>query len=259
MQHPGGRAHEIPSTVNTSDALVPWLKRVVDTTAKDVDRIFVCRRMRPPKEAMADLVETAISFCAKRKSNQRQWMRILFIFDAAATAEWLQLAPELRADLESNADALVCLRTWNDLGISQRLRQHNKIESTKLLHQLQVDLGGWPWLLDQLADTWGSGDDPQPAVQRLVEQIEAPPLRDQFMAACGLNDDAKHRRLLEVIIGDKGIPLDWLVPEYFNHALTQEECVRCVEYLRRMGLAQERLQPTGTFIVANPLIARSLA
>jgi hypothetical protein len=259
LQHPHGRAHEIPATVNTSDALVPWLKRVVDTTARDVDRIFVYRRMRLTKEAMADLVETAISFCAKRKSNQRQWMRILFIFDAAATAEWLQLAPELRADLESNADALVCLRTWNDLGISQRLRQHNKIESTKLLHQLQLDLGGWPWLLDQLADTWGSGDDPQPAVQRLLEQIEAPPLRDQFMAACGLHDDAKHRRLLEVIIGDKGIPLDWLVPEYFNHALTQEECLRYVEYLRRMGLAQERLQPTGTFIVANPLIARSLA
>ena len=177
----------------------------------------------------------------------------------AATAEWLQLAPDLRADLESNADAHVSLRTWNDLGISQRLRQHNKIESTKLLHQLQVDLGGWPWLLDQLADTWGSGDDPQPAVQKLLEQIEAPPLRDQFMAACGLNDDTKHRRLLEVIIGDKGIPLDWLVPEYFNHALTQEECVRGVEYLRRMGLAQDRLQSTGTFIVANPLIARSLA
>ena len=175
MQHPGGRAHEIPATVNTSDAPRSLAETRGRHHGQDVNRIFVCRRMRPPKEAMADLVETAISFCAKRKSNQRQWISsILFIFDAAATAEWLQLAPELHADLESNADALVCLRTWNDLGISQRLRQHNKIESTKLLHQLQVDPGGWPWLLDQLADTWGSGDDPQPAVQRLVEQIRRP-------------------------------------------------------------------------------------
>lgn len=254
-----GKHHEVRHAAGTGDAFNHWLKRLTDETPDTVERLIVYRTMKVPKEAMAEQVAAALDFCSRRRHSQRQWMRILLVFDTVATYEWLQLPRDVRDSLEQQADATVVLRTWNEVGVSQRLRQHNKLESARVVERIRRELGGWPWLLDRLLDKWGDSDDPVPAVERVVDSLKDESVRSQFLAACGLAVSPTVHKLFRFIASESLVPQDLLTPEIVDEQLTAEECSSGIEFLTRMGLVVESTQAGNFYLEADRVVKSLLA
>ena len=88
--------------------LEEWLRAYCARHSKH-ERLIVAHRATADSLRMAELVETAVGFCRKRQTSQRQWMRVLFAFDPAATWAWMQLPADRREGLEEACDAVVPL------------------------------------------------------------------------------------------------------------------------------------------------------
>lgn len=247
-----GKIQECRVTSERGSAFSQWLAEKLERNP-DKERLIVYRNMGGVPDIMAEQVMTAIQFCSRRQRSQRQWMRIIFIFDSVATSQWLQLPVSQKTEIEEQVDALVTLRPWDEIGIVQRLTQHDKIGSEQTAKQIMQNLYGWPCLIDKLADKWGRSNDPIPACHELKAELSDVTSNTtvQFLSASGWDVDDKIKQVLHAIaVEDSGVPKDMLVPAILGENLTDADCVTITEYSLRMNL----LHQTSTDVFVDPIL-----
>lgn len=251
-----GKIRERRITSERGDAFSQWLAEQLERNP-DKERLVIYRYIGGMPNIMAEQVTAALQFCARRQRSQRQWMRILFIFDSVATSQWLQLPLPQRTEIEEQVDALVTIRPWDEVGIVQRLTQHDKIGSEQTAKQIMQDLNGWPCLIDKLADKWGSSNDPIPACHELRSELLdiTNDAALQFLSASGWDVGDKIKQVLQTIaVEDDGVPKDMLVPAILGENLTNADCIAITEYSLRMNL----LHQTNTDVFVDPILRQIL-
>lgn len=258
-----GKVQEISGASLSGEALERWLRGFLDRY-QEQERLIVYRFARGTAADIKEQIEASLTFARRHKRSQRQWMRIVFIFDTPATWEWLSLPPAERDTIENQVDAGPTLGLWDSEGVAQRLRQHDKLETTRVINTLMSDLGGWPYLLDSLADRWGNSDDPLPVCQAMRRELMAPnsALATKFLAATGLGVNSRIEHVLQVIAEAGAVPEELLVPgilgEALSPALSEHECYAIVEYLRLMSLLQVQTSDQGREMVVQPVVKELL-
>lgn len=252
-----GKHRKIALGPNRGSALIQWLEKFRKTNP-DTEQLIAYRFIRggTSGDLMTEQVEAALKFCRKHQRSKRQWMRIFLIFDSVSTYEWLQLPLSEFTRLESEVDSAVTLRRWDEIGIEQRLQQHNKMATGHVIGQLQKILGGWPFLLDKLSDQWGRrGDDPLPAGNKLAQELLDSETGKQFLSATGWGVDSRAKQVFQTIVSFEGVSDEDLVPDILGEDLSVAECVFVLEYLRRMGLIYE----DGAKVLPAPVIESLLS
>lgn len=253
-----GRVEAINIASLSSDALIRWLKDFADRN-QGVERLIAYRHVHGSAEVMAEQIRAALEFTQRRK-KALHWMRVIFIFDRVATQEWLTLTPEHRLALEEQADATITLNLWDSAGVAQRLSQQEKMDSERVVAGLIEDLGGWPFLLDLLADRWGERVDPLPICQDLRRELTqlGSDTRSRFLEATGINSSKRVSRVFREIATSSGVPEELLTPEMLggglSPAMSVQECDAVIEYLHRMALVSTRMVNDSREVVAQPLI-----
>jgi hypothetical protein len=235
---------EVPDDQDTPALLSSWLNQCLNRNASK-RRFVVWQRVTGPPHEAAARVEAAISVCRKREGRNR-WMRVFFVFDPTGTWGWCQLPLVKRLELESRAGAVTSPRRWNLLGISQRLRQRELLDTKQVCEGILEATSGWPWLLDRLFDRFAGGMDPREAVDFMGWAL-APggELADGFKHALGVGGGGSVGRLLRFVAGagESGAPVDLIVPDSFSDddsALSAAECAAGIEFLKRMGCLEVR-------------------
>lgn len=225
-------------------AFEEWLRSHCERHQKH-ERLIVAPRAMADALMTAKMVETAARFCGRRQKSQRQWMRVLFIFDPTATWNWLQLPAERREELEETCDALVPLARWDSEGIRLRLSMEQKMEDAPVRERIEEVTGGWPILLDEVFRR-STGVDPRPAADDLAnELLRQSPLRERFVASLG----AQAASITSHVLGlfrywDSAIGLD-LLPEAIKdmsreqRGTTEDEFCRAVQFLVRLRVIDD--------------------
>lgn len=231
---------DIPPEIVSGVQIREWLRRYLGNHAK-YHRLIVCQRITGGHEAAEERVQVAWEFCRQHHQSAKQWLRVLFVFDAPATWMWLSLPRARREALEERVDAATFPHCWNEQGVRQRLSQRNKMDSEQICQRVLVATGGWPYLLDVLLDRCET-DDPRPFVDEIEDELALPdsPLRGEFQRCLGLKWSEPAYRMLQFIHREKEVPLELVTPDLIGGEppLSPEECTAAVEYLQRMGCVE---------------------
>lgn len=251
-----GECSEMRFAAMSREATERWLRKFLEQRTK-VQRLVVYRYMRGTSQQLAEQIQASQEFCRRHEKSQRQWMRVLLIFDPVATWEWLQLESDLRRELEERSSAVVWLHPWDTTGLKQQLDQHGKMSSIESCQRVLEQTGGWPWLLDRLRDKWTEGnDDPLEGVETLRKGLENDEghLRSRFTSALGLVNEPSIQHVLKFVSEfEEPVPVELVTPDLMDGELTAAQCEAAVAYLQ--GLALLRVQDHG-FEVES--IARSI-
>ena len=245
---------EIRLTAMGGAALRQWLEQALQRV-RDGRGLLAYRFVGGTSaDALAEQVRAALDFAQQHHRYQQRWVRVLLIFDEAATLEWFHLPPELRSALEKESGDAVTLRKWNRIALEQRLQQHDKMAVERNIRRLQHELGGWPWLLDQLADSWGEGDDPFGNFDTLLKRLKSGDLRQPFLAATGSFLDDTARTVLQSFVHYDTVPISDAVPRVLDESLSLAACQMYVDYLQRLGL----IECDGESYRPDPVVGRLL-
>ena len=204
-------------------------------TKKAHDHLLTYGRLTGTGDDMARCVWSALKKCDEFKEKERRPMRVVFILDPVATWSWLR-----SSKVEVNVET-ICLRRWDEVGIQQRLKQADKLDSLDICTQVRQGTGGWPLLLDELFDRCIDLDDPRACVEAIVRDLETAQseLRDKFLQEVGLDPQIMPTRVFRTMVAYGKIPEKELgtLAELVEGtpSLTTEECKSGVEYLSRMG------------------------
>lgn len=235
---------EVQGDQDTPAALNGWLTQCLNRNPSKQRFVVWLRVRRPPRDTAA-MIEAAISFCKKREGRNR-WMRVFFIFDSAASWRWCQLPEGHRLDVEARvgAGAVASPKRWNLLGIAQRLKQMELLDTKQVCEGVAEATGGWPWLLDHLFERISEGLDPRESVSYMAGAL-APDghLVSGFKAALGVGDHSAPQRILQFITGELGAPVELIDPELLSEEgspISAAECVGGLEFLKRMGCVEVR-------------------
>lgn len=247
-----GKVVQIRVASQSPEAFTRRLRQVVDKN-EGVERLIIYYIADGLSDATAEQALAAIDFC-QRLRRQRQWVRVLFIFDSVASRGWTSLPRELREDIEEQADVTLALRRWDEIGVAQRLKQQDKIDSERAVNYIIETTQGWPKLFDQLADSWGKNDDVLPACEALHHQLNQAdsPLIDRFLGATGWAIDEHVKHALMVIGQEDLFPEEMLVPALLGDQLSEHETEGIVNYLHRTELIRRK----GTDVFVEPLVKR---
>lgn len=248
------KVSEIRLSATGGRALSQWLEKTMDDENRVSEGLIVFRHLNAAytADSMIEQVRAAIAFARRHRRARRWWMRVLFIIDPAATLEWLRIPPGIREQLESEVNASVRLRCWDRIGLEQRLQQNGKMAIERVARRIEEGLGGWPWLLDRLSDTWThTDDDPLRDFDRLMGDLQKEPLRGSFLKATGADLDAGMGRVLQAIAHYGVVPLSDAVPGVLDETVSDESCRAYIEYFRRLSL----IQIVDNAIEADPIVA----
>ena len=220
-------------------ALEEWLRSYCEEHSKH-ERLIVAHRATTDSVVMAELVETALGFCGRRHKSQRQWMRVLFIFDPVATWNWIQLPTKRRENLEEACDAVVPLARWDSEGIRLRLSMEQKMEDAPVCERIEEVTGGWPILLDEVFRR-SAGVDLRPAADNVAEELlRQSPLLERFVTSLGLQATVITGNVLALFrYWECSIGLD-LLPEAITdlsseqRGASEEEFFRAVQFFVRL-------------------------
>ena len=204
-------------------------------TKKAHDHLFTYGKLAGTGDDMARCVWSAYEKCRQFKDKESRPMRVVFILDPNATWYWLR-ASKVEANVET-----IYLQRWDEVGIQQRLKQADKLDSMDVCSLVKQATGGWPILLDELFDRCVDLDDPRTCVETVFNDINAPEstLRNTFLQEVGLDRQTVPTRVFKTmatygqIHGQDLETLAELVEG--TPSLPPEECKIAVEYLIRMG------------------------
>jgi hypothetical protein len=172
---------------------------------------------------------------------------VFFVFDPDAAWEWCRMSEERRAAVEERigAGAVISPRRWNLLGVAQRLRQRELLDTKQVCEGILEATGGWPWLLDHVFQQFDAGADPR-EVGEMMGAALAPDgtLTQNFRKALGVNGRLAPELILKLVISEtQGAPIDLIVPAYFGDVapnISPVDCSASVEFLKRMGCIEVR-------------------
>jgi len=238
-----GNLLEVPSNILTSDAMTEWLRHYL-RKHQNCERLIAYQCVPDAADGVIERIESSQRFCLSRKHSHRQWMRVIFMFDPAASWAWLSFPFKIRHRLESSAEAVLALQRWNEVAIGRRLSQqrHLHIKDTMEVSRSVLEAtNGWPMLLDILFERCerDSRLDPSPMAQSIREQLRAgdTSLNKKFLNSIGILGNTPHMCILE-FIGEAGsLSPEYVTPDLIedDSKLSQEECDAAVEYLKYIG------------------------
>lgn len=239
-----GESTLIDTELREGRTLDEWLRSHCERHPKH-ERLIVAVRAAADALVTAEMVETAVSFCRRRQKSQRQWMRVLFVFDPATTWSWMQLSSDRREKLEESCDAVVPLARWDSEGIRLRLSMEQKMEDTAVCERIEEVTGGWPILLDEVFCR-SVGVDPRPAADDIADELSRQsPLRERFVASLGTQAVSIAPHVLSFFrYWDGAIGLD-LLPEAIKdlspeqRGATEDEFHRAVQLLVRLRVIDD--------------------
>lgn len=256
-----GHVIELREPIESAEAMTTLLEQCLPTPG-DAQRTIVLCWAKEPKDATAQQVSAAISFCRQRQSAQRHWMRVFFVFDPTATRRWLQLPSTRRRDLENRVDAVVWPSRWDLVGVRQLLDDHQMLATPEACGLVLEATGGWPALLGRLADGLkriAGSNDPRDTARAFAEEpfdLARNPTH-KYLTEFGLVDDDVKR--VCVSLASLGtIPTSDLA-SYVNLALGSDGTLTelasaTVEYLTRLGL----ISITDDWAKTDPIVVRLL-
>jgi hypothetical protein len=249
--------------IRSGKALVEWLEEQ-KTRSSGAERLLVLHRPRM-KDAteLREMVQAAQAYCQRPQRRKDPVLRLLFLFDPAATRLWFTLAGQRRSRLEEKLDSMVFPRPWNARGLSRRLDQHERMHSDEVCREILRVTGGWHFLINALLKRLGREDDPRPHAQWIESELAAPEseFRQGFRMALGWDPDPIAQRVWDFIQQDSeqdsGVPEEFVQPDFIDGTppLTQDELESAVQYLFCLGFitrSHDSLQP-------NPIVKQVLA
>lgn len=259
-----GEWEELRFAGNSGGAIENSLQKFL-TQHDSIQRLVALRHMIGSPNQLAEQVEAALTFCRKYERRRRQWMRVILVFDAVSTWEWLNLATDVRSNLETLADATVWLNRWDTISLRQRLDQHGRMSSPENCQRLLERTGGWPWLLDKVSECWTeSADDPLEGTESLWQTLgrSDDALRTQFLTALGLGTASPADNTLGFIASNTSVPRDYILLEMTDeqHGLTEQECMTAIEYLKGLGMIDvyTNAQTRESEVRAEPVVKKLL-
>lgn len=181
---------------------------------------------------MARCVWHVWQMCESFNQRRRRPLKVVFIFNPAATRSWLKVDTDQLTDRENRA-GLIYLRRWDEVGIQQALSQAEKMDSPEVCHEVLKATGGWPFLLDALLHRCGDDTNPRPYADTLIEETGS-----DLLHQLGLNDQESLvlRKIAELeTFPDTDEDLEAL-KSLINEdiPLTLDDCRLAVEFLHRM-------------------------
>jgi hypothetical protein len=226
----------VPSDVASAVEMETWLHSFLEARPKH-ERLVVYQQVSGGAPDALARVSESVRFCRSRRS-QKQWLRVIFLFDGDASWQWLQLPVTERRAMEEQVDVTVAVRRWNLPGVRQRLSQSNKIYSDEVCQGVLRATGGWPWLLNHLFNRCRH-DDPRSCAAAIAQELADTnsDLSRQWRGVLMLDDDQVPSKVLRFISQwheEGGVPREWITPEEIS--ASKEECDAAVELLLRMGL-----------------------
>jgi AAA domain len=248
----------IPPEVGTAAEIGGWLHTFLENRHK-YERLIACQKVNGITQNIDERVREALRFCRTRRS-QKQWMRVIFLFDSQAAWQWLLLPLQMRIELEEQVDAVTSTRRWNLHGIRQRLSQENKMHSDEVCQEVLRVTGGWLWLLDVLLKRCVS-DDPRGCALSIEQELTNADneLSQKWRDILFQKINPLPFRVLRFISSEQdeqGVPRDLVVPELIGGEplIQPAECDAAVEYLQRMGL----VDLLGEAVRAEPVVRRTI-
>lgn len=242
---------EIPSAVSNGSEMARWLEQYLERHKKH-QRMVVCRQLKGQGNA-AELVKAAIRVCGQHKQKQEQWLRVLFLFHAAATWNWLLMPAEEREKLENLVDGYTYPRPWNLVAVQQRLAQNDKIYTDQVCARVCAATGGWPYLLDELFRRGKVQDDLRPVADEMEGELSnaSSSLAQEFRWSLGVEENQLPFHVLRFILAEGGVPGEYVgeLPTFVHDCpeLTPEVCRATIKFLERLGCI--RLDGEGTYVV----------
>lgn len=245
---------QVPLWVTDDNDLRTWLEQQLRRNQDKENLVFYlpvgdCK----PTEA-ACLVQGGLDFCRSRRSS-KQHMTLLFLFDAKATLNWLQLTPEQYGKLEDQVDASIYPRLWNISGIRQRLAQSDKIFNDKVCQSVLTATGGWPMLLDEIFNRAGKKDDPREIAEAVAKELtdKKSTLASSFQKNLGLKGSGLPEAFLKIFLQGDRIPIEYVTPELITvDDVTQQDCDSALEFLVRMNF----VLIDNDAVMVDPLVKR---
>lgn len=254
-----GICTEIPISITTRDQLGTWLKAHLHKYSSHERLTVYYRPINLTSSELANLVDEAVSFCTEQKP-QKRWLRVFFIFNERDTWNWLSQTIEHREDLENRADAYEFPQCWSMAGLRHRLERHDKLATDEICQEIQRVTGGWPFLLDELLTRGRHLFDLRSTANELETELKNPKsqLRQGFQNSLGLGVNDVIGQILKTLFqlqeGDEKIPAMVVTPELFDIQanITQADCDRSLEFLRRMGI----IEILDDMITLSPVVGR---
>ena len=209
---------------------------------RGVEQLLTYGQLRGTGGYMAQCVWDVRQMCEGFNQRARRPLQVVFILKPEAAWTWLRLPADQRTSLEDRA---IYLRRWNEVGIQQRLRQADKLDSPEVCQYVLEATGGWPYLLNDLLRRCSDNDDPRSYAEALAKEIACPRSKvgGGLLQQIGLASQAESLLVLQTIVNcgkfsDEDIEtLGDLVDG--TPTLSIEDCTSAVEFLSRLGCLEK--------------------
>jgi hypothetical protein len=118
--------------------------------------------------------------------------------------------------------------------------------------------GGWPLLLDGVFTECGEENDPRPSAGRVSKALASPSdeLGSSLWKALGLNGSPIAEDVFKRIQREKEVPVELLVPEFFD-GISADECRASLEFLLRLNCVEteaDSVRPEAVVGRLNPTV-----
>lgn len=254
---------EIPSGLHTHDDLFEHLSASIKRSQKGEQFVSL---LRPScnVERLKKLLNIVFGFCdQKRKRIKKGWMKIIFILGPEMVENWIQIDGDERERIENKCDAAITPRLWNEIGISQRLNQLNKLSSPEVSEAVARSTGGWPLLLDYLFHNYKNNNnltEPAKALENELLKSDTK-VRNDFLYAVSIGGLPATTPILNEFIKEKTIPKDVVedlrdvMDDSDSSGITKDDVHRSILYLKRLQI----LHSVGDDVKIDPIILNILA
>ncbi len=194
-------------------------------------------------EEIEGQIREALKFCSSRARE----IRVIFVLGPLATWQWFQLPRERREEVEARVGAVVSLKQWDLVGISQRMEQHRPelIATETNRQEVHRVTRGWPFLMDEFFRRCRS-DNPIPDLKEFEKELRDPqnPVRRKFLELLGIPPGLPSRFILALLneqrSEDEWVPWERDLAGVLIEGEEPERVESAVDYLVRMSVLRRR-------------------
>jgi hypothetical protein len=250
-----GDSLEIAEDIREGEAF----KRTIREKLKGSGRVraaLMYQLVREPGGQLPERVDEALQLCRLGGGPE---LRVVFVIGARAAHEWMLLRESERERLEQSVDVVLATRRWNGVGIKQWLRQRNKRDLPLDVDAVLKASGGWPLLLEDLAQRGRKRDELVSASQELEDEVASghSELAKRLAADLGASEFEDALSVFRAVRTLEEVEEQELSPSLVEGTdLEGAKLAALCEYLVRLGMLTR--QPEGVLRV-EPVIGRLLA
>ncbi len=256
---------EIPLYISDGDNLRQFLDRELGRQ-KDKTYISAYHQLTASNiQEIHELIVSGIDYCSFLK-RKNQYLRLYFILDTKSTNLWFTLPADKRIAIENEVSALAFPQQWSRIGITERLKQKNKMDNPAVVDLIMKSTGGWHVLIEQLFTKGEKIDDLKSIAKTMIQDLEnkSSEISTSFAQSLELDDQLSLRILLfikehtnsEVNDGSNAsttLEIEYISPDFINEkSISQAQCDDRVESLVRLGY----IHLEGDKVKLDPIVAK---